>query len=214
MKNVRLSPLSLLPLMLMLLLCSCVLTDKQQALDARVESSLAEQNWDKKNVLKTQLNKQEAYAFNIDYAKFLYTSERYNEAETLLNNLRKNPTLAKEAYPLLAQVYEKNNKPELAFIAWQELRKISNTGYAIDGEMARSALLCAQYDVADKIYTSWMYNTTPQEAIYISGLNNLGFSLLLQERYNEAETLFNEALANDPLNSKARSNLNRLNTIR
>lgn len=205
---------SLLVLFLMILLPSCILTDKQHALDGRIEESLAEQNWDKKNVLKTQLNQEEAYAFNIDYAKFLYKSERYVEAETLLNGLRKNPTLAQEAYPLLAQVYEKNKKPELALIAWQELRKISNTDYAIDGEVARSALLCARYDVAEEIYTGWMVNTTPHDSIYISGLNNLGFSLMLQERYDEAAALFQEALTNDPLNSKARSNLNLLNTIR
>jgi tetratricopeptide (TPR) repeat protein len=199
---------------LLLALCSCVLTDKQNVLDSRIEESLAQQNWDKKNVLKTQLNENEAYAFNLDYAKFLYKAERYAEAEELLNGLRKNPAIAQEAYPLLAQVYEKNNKPELAFIAWQELRKISNSDYALDGEVARSALLCSKYAVAEEIYTGWMVNTTPNDSIYISGLNNLGFSLLLQERYAEAETLFNEALSHDPLNSKARSNLNLLTTIR
>lgn len=198
---------------LLVLLNGCI-TDKQEALDVRVEESLAEQQWDKKNILKTQLTPKEAYAFNIDYAKVLYNSERYNEAEALLNKLRKHPEVAPKAYPLLAQVYEKNKKPELALVAWQELRKISDPDYAIDGQVARSALLCAKYDVADEIYTDWMYNSTPTDTIYISGLNNLGFSLLLQERYDEAESLFNEALTNDPLNSKARSNLNLLNTLR
>ena len=205
---------SFLFLPILLLLISGCIADKQKALDTRVEASLAEQQWDKKNVLKTQLNPDEAYAFNIDYARFLYKSERYGEAAELLNKLRKDPKIAPEAYPLLAQVYEKDHKPELALVAWQELRKISNIDYAIDGEVARSALLCAKYDIADEIYTSWMYNTTPNDSIYISGLNNLGFSLLLQERYDEAENLFNEALTNDPLNSKARSNLNLLNTLK
>lgn len=196
-----------------LLLTGC-LADKQDALDARVEQSIAEQNWDKKNILKTQLSPSESYAFNLDYAKVLYNSQRYSEAEQLLNKLRKKPEIAKKAYPLLAQVYEKNKKPELALVAWQELRKISDTDYAIDGQVARAALLCSKYDIAEKIYTDWMYDTTPNDAIYISGLNNLGFSLLLQERYDEAESLFHEALSNDPLNSKARSNLNLLYTLR
>ena len=38
--------------------------------------------------------------------------------------------------------------------------------------------------------------------------------LWLSNRYDEAENLFNEALSGDPLNSKARSNLNLLNTLR
>ena len=198
---------------LFLIFCSCTLTEKQDALDARVEESLSQQEWAKKDVLKTQLDSKEAYAFNIDYAKYLYSVERYDDAETLLNELRKQPEMAQKAYPLLAQVYEKNDKPELALIAWQELRKISNTDYSIDGEVARSALLCAKYDIAEEIYTNWMYNTTPNDAIYVSGLNNLGFSLLLQERYAEAENLFNEALTSDPLNTKARSNLNLLHTL-
>lgn len=199
--------------LLLATLCGCALSEKQDALDARIEGSLAEQNWSKKDVLKTQLNTTEAEAFNIDYAKYLYRIERYNDAETILDNLRKRPGLAKEAYPILAQVYEKTNKPELALIAWQELRKISNTDYSIDGEVARAALLCKKYDQAEEIYTNWMYNTTPNDAIYVSGLNNLGFSFLLQERYAEAENLFNEALTSDPLNTKARSNLNLLQAL-
>ncbi len=202
----------LLPLLL--ILCGCLLEDNQKALDSRVEASLAEQEWDKQNILKTQLNPKEANAFSIDYAKHLYQAGRYDEAVKLLDNLRKDSETAPEAYHLLALVYEKQNKPELALIAWQELRERSNTDYTIDNEVARSALLCSRYDIAEEIYISWMSTSTPNDAIYITGLNNLGFSFLLQERYDEAENLFNEALTNDPLNIKARANLDLLKTIR
>ncbi len=181
---------------------------------AAIQAGLAEKEAlnKHKTSLKTSLNPAEQLSFRLDYARLLIKDKRLPEAERLLNALRKHEKIAAQAYPLLAEVYELEDKWPRALIAWQEsVRLSSNPSRKLTARLAKVALRCKKYETADKIYKQWLtIKENKGGRLHITALNNLGFSYLLQKNYPQAKQYLDQALVLDPLNKKAAANLNLL----
>lgn len=176
-----------------------------------IQKGLAEEKAleQQKTSLKTILNDKEQLSFRLDYAKLLIKDNRQEEAERLLNTLRKHETIAAQVYPLLADVYELQKKWDKALIAWQEsIQRAQKPDIKLEARLARAALRCQRYTIADNIYQKWLSSKTDDEGnhLHITALNNLGFSYMLQKNYPLANLYFNQTLELDPLNKKATTN--------
>lgn len=161
--------------------------------------------------LSTDLNFEEEYEFALDMAKLEVDRKRYSRAEELLQKMRKVNREDERIYRLLAQVYEAQQKPEMALVAWKQVIQSSNRTVDDESELARLALMNEEFDVAESIYRTWLESDVVVRKI--SALNNLGFSALLQKRYEAAHAFFEKALVIDPLNTKALNNLKLVNTL-
>lgn len=164
--------------------------------------------------LQTNLDPEEQGRFRLDYAKLLMDGGRDDEAEGLLDKLRYNDKLAPEAYPLLAKIYERKNMPGEALVAWKKALSLRPGDPVLMGRVARAALVGKEYAVAEGIFKQWLADNPVGSKLYIAGLNNLGFSGLLQQRYEQAAGFLDQAIALDPLNKRARANLALLDRAR
>jgi Flp pilus assembly protein TadD len=161
--------------------------------------------------LATELGEQEEYEFALDLARLQVERQRYDQAETLLQKLRRTRADDIRLYRLLGQVYEGQGKPDRALIAWQETKALSGRTVDDEAQLARLALMNEQFAEAETIYQAWLKST--ERTQQVSALNNLGFSALLQRQYTQAQTYFEQALTKDPLNNKALNNLKLLKTL-
>jgi Tfp pilus assembly protein PilF len=161
--------------------------------------------------LNTQLNDQQEYEFALDLANLSLERKQYDRAEGLLQKLRKADAQDIRSYRLLAKLYEAQGKLPTALVALQEANKLAQKTADDESELARLALMQDQYAVAETIYQAWLSSSDLNRQV--SALNNLGFSALLQKKYVAAKEYFGQALQKDPLNSKARNNLQLLNSI-
>ncbi|GAB6069129.1 hypothetical protein JCM30760_02260 [Thiomicrorhabdus hydrogeniphila] len=161
--------------------------------------------------LATDLDDKDEYEFAMDLARLEIKRQRYDRAEGLLQKLRKIDHNDNRTYRLLGQVYEAQNKPDLALVAWQQVNKSTNKTTKDEAQLARLALMQNQFLLANSIYQAWL--NSDNVVVQVSGLNNLGFSSMLQQKYAKAKTYFKQALQKDPLNSKAMNNLKLLNTM-
>lgn len=161
--------------------------------------------------LNTQLNDQQEYEFALDLANLSLERKQYDRAEGLLQKLRKADAQDIRSYRLLAKLYEAQGKLPTALVALQEANKLAQKTTDDESELARLALMQDQYAVAETIYQAWLSSSDLSRQV--SALNNLGFSALLQKKYVAAKEYFGQALQKDPLNSKARNNLQLLNSI-
>ncbi|MDG6774904.1 tetratricopeptide repeat protein [Thiomicrorhabdus sp. ZW0627] len=165
----------------------------------------------KEKPLATQLNDKEEYEFVMDLARLELNRKRYERAESLLQKLRKEEVKDIRLYRLLGQVYEARHKTQMALIAWQEANKLTDKTLDDESELARMSLVEGHYSVAETVYQGWLKKS--EGAVQVSALNNLGFSSLLQKRYTQAQSYFEQALKKDPLNSKALNNLKLVKTL-
>lgn len=164
--------------------------------------------------LQTSLAPEEQEQFRLGYAKLLLDSGREVEAEALLDKLRYNDQLAPEAYPLLAKIYERQNRPSDALLAWKKALSLREGDPELMGRVGRAALVCKEYPLADEIFNQWLTHNPVGSRLYVSGLNNLGFSSLLQKRYEQASRFFDQAITLDPLDKRAKANLALLDQVR
>ncbi|WP_172959725.1 tetratricopeptide repeat protein [Thiomicrorhabdus aquaedulcis] len=191
---------------LVIALAGCSQTSQKEPLGIDY-AKFAQQN----EPLNTELNDAQEYEFALDLAKLSVERKHYSRAEGLLQKLRKANGQDIRVYRLLAQMYEAQSKLPTALVAWQEANKLPSKTVDDESEWARLALMQDQYAVAEAIYQAWL--SSNEVSRQVSGLNNLGFSALLQKQYPTAKEYFGKALQKDPLNSKARSNLQLLNSI-
>lgn len=161
--------------------------------------------------MATELGGEGEYEFALDLARLLVEEKRYSRAEMLLYKLRKLNNQDARIYRLLSQVYESQNKIGLALVAMKELSKLPGKTLNDESELARLALSQEEYAFAEAIYQAWL--SSDQLAQQVSGLNNLGFSALLQKNYSEAQNYFELALQKDALNAKALNNLKLVKTL-
>ncbi|MDG6779041.1 tetratricopeptide repeat protein [Thiomicrorhabdus sp. zzn3] len=190
--------------MLLLSACSTATTKVQSQIDyakfSKQEAPLA-----------TELGEQEEYEFALDLARFQVEHQRYAQAEPLLQKLRRERSNDLRVYRLLAKVYEGQKKLDRALVAWREANKISGHSLSDESELARLALIMEHYQEAERIYQSWLARS--DVTTQVSALNNLGFSALLQKDFMGAKRFFEQALQQDPLNSKASNNLKLLQNL-
>ncbi|WP_178863519.1 tetratricopeptide repeat protein [Thiomicrorhabdus cannonii] len=161
--------------------------------------------------LATELDVKDEYEFALDLARLQVERKRYAAAENLLQKLRRERDDDIRLYRLLGQVYEAQNKTEMARVARSSAVQLKDSSLDDESELARLYLMEGDYAAAESIYQNWVVGNA--KSTQVSGLNNLGFSQLLQKRYAQAEGYFERALVIDPLNRKARDNLKLLNTL-
>ena len=157
--------------------------------------------------IKTRLEPAEQRRFLHDYARLLIRLERFDQAEDLLDSLRQHGPGSKETLGLLARVYERQERQELALMARRAIHERRPDDLSAAGRYARTALRCGRYDEAEAIFDGWLEAAAPGSPKAISALNNLGYSALLQGEHGRAVKLLKRALAADPLNRRARANL-------
>ena len=201
-----------------LLLLSGCLAEKNDSAVTVMQARIKENNTiarDEKP-LKTVLDEKEQLRFRLDYARLLIKDNKISEAEHLLDSLRKDEAIAPDAYPLLAKVYELQKNWQNAYIAWDVACKLDNShNIDLQSRLARAALLSEKYDIAEQIYQQWLSPVNQgSKKIQITALNNLGFTYLLQKKYEQAEIYLKQALELDPLDKKALANLRLLQELR
>jgi Tfp pilus assembly protein PilF len=154
--------------------------------------------------LKVELSDSEQLKFQLDYAVMLIKNGQLGKAEKVLSTLRHEQEFTVDSLVLLAEIYEKKNQAELALLTWKQLLKLEPDDEMVQDRFARAAMVCEQYDLSDNIYRKWILG---KGHLRFRGFSNLGFSLMIQKEYEQAEVLFKQAIEIDPLNKKARSNL-------
>ncbi|BCN93965.1 hypothetical protein THMIRHAM_17500 [Thiomicrorhabdus immobilis] len=155
--------------------------------------------------LSTELGPTEELDFALDLAKLLIERKKFSQAETLLHRLRKVNRDDIRVYRMLAQIYEAQQKSNMAFVAWLEINKFTDKTIDDESELARLSLINEDFSLAETIYYDWLKSDELNRKV--SALNNLGFSAILQKKYQRAQSFFMQALEHDPLNAKALNNL-------
>ncbi len=185
-----------------------------QAMQARIKENNTVVKEEKP--LKTVLDDKEQLRFRLDYARLLIKDNKISEAEHLLDSLRKHEAIAPDVYPLLAEVYELQKNWQHAYISWDVACKLDNShNLDLQSRLARAALLCEKYDIAEQVYQQWLSPVNHgDKRIQVTALNNLGFTYLLQKKYEQAEIYLKQALEFDPLDKKALANLRLLQELR
>ena len=161
--------------------------------------------------LASDLSLEDEYEFALDLVRLELERQHYSRAESLLHKLRKVNRDDVRLYRLLAEVYEAQQKQNMALVSWKEVNKSNDKTIDDESELARMALMNEAFSLAEGIYKTWIESDEVLQKI--SAFNNLGFSALLQKQYPQAKAYFEQALAIDPLNSKALNNLKLVNTL-
>ncbi|HEY9018769.1 tetratricopeptide repeat protein [Thiomicrospira sp.] len=161
--------------------------------------------------LADSLTEQAQFDFALDMVRLQMDRSEWDQAEKLLLKLRRSHADEPEVFRLLGRVYEAKQQLELAYITREQLLKLEDKTRADEADFARTAIQLERYQAADAVYQAWLLDT--QSHVKVAGLNNLGFSALLQGELTQAKTYFNQALELDPLNQKSRNNLALLHQI-
>lgn len=140
------------------------------------------------------------------------STQHYQNIEQNLLSLRRNSPSDERIYRYLIEVYTQDSRLDLAYVTAKELINLSNATLVDQDLFASIALSLEDYVAAERIYQDWL--TQPASHTQVAGLNNLGFSALLQQDWSRAEDYFTLALEKDPLNQRARHNLVLLMTLR
>lgn len=191
---------------LVVLLVGCSSTN------SKVENSVDYSKYSKQvEPLATELNDQDEYEFALDLASLAIERKQYSRAEGILQKARKVHHQDIRTYRMLAKVYEAQGKTNYALVAMQEANKQVTKTVEDESELGRLALMQDEFALAEEIYQAWL--TSNDVGRQVSALNNLGFCDLLQKKYVSAKSYFEQALQKDPLNTKARNNLQLLKTL-
>lgn len=161
--------------------------------------------------LATELNDQDEYEFALDLANLAIEQKQYARAESILQKARKVQQHDVRTYRMLAKTYEAQGKVNYALISMIEANKQPTKTIDDESELARLALMEDEFTLAEEIYQAWLRSS--EVSRQVSALNNLGFCDLLQKKYISAQEYFEQALQKDPLNTKARNNLQLLKTL-
>ncbi len=161
--------------------------------------------------LAESLSEQAQFDFAIDLARMQIERAEYDKAEQLLLKLRRAQAENVEVYRLLAQAYEESGQIELAYITLQVVIKLKSVSLSDEAKFAGIAIQLQKFTQAEAIYQAWL--KSEQTQVVVAGLNNLGFSSLLQAQYGLATDYFQQALLKDPLNQKSRHNLLLVNQL-
>lgn len=193
-------------------LCVAVVLSACNPMDPEVKSQVDYAKFSQQEApLSTNLSDEDEYQFALDLAAFQVQHQKFDQAESLLQKLRKENHLDIRVYRLLAQLYEGKKNYDLALIAWREVNKLKQSNIDDEANLARLAIMSDAYSEAEEIYQTWLQNAS--QSTQVSALNNLGFSALLQKKYSEARVYFEQALQKDPLNTKAINNLQLVKTL-
>ena len=161
--------------------------------------------------LADSLTEESQFEFAMDMVRLQMDRSEWERAEQLLLKLRRSHADEPEVFRLLGRVYEAKQQLDLAYITRDQLLKLDDHTRSDEADFARIAVQLERYSDAEKIYQAWL--SDEQNHVQVAGLNNLGFSALLQTDLNQAESYFDQALALDPLNQKTRNNLALLRQI-
>ena len=161
--------------------------------------------------LTETLNPEQEYKFALDLAGLEVERNNFDRATSILYELRKDNPEDVRPYRLLAKIFEKQDKRALALVAMQQATKLAEHTIDDESELARLALMESNYVLAEQVYNDWLKSS--ERSVNVSALNNLGFSALLQKRYEVAKSFFKRALLLDPLNSRALNNLILVDTL-
>lgn len=175
-----------------------------------VDSSMDRPSELEKGLTET-LNPEQEYKLALDLAELDVKRNNFERATSILDKLRKESPKDVRPYRLLAKIFEKQGKIDLALVSLQEINKLHSHTLDDESELARLALMKQNYVLAEKVYRGWLIST--EVSVNVSALNNLGFAALLQKRYADANVYFNRALVLDPLNSRALNNLALVTTL-
>ena len=196
------------------LFCGCIPTTQPNAQAPLQSMQQQDSHASSAPPLQTSLDPEEQEQFRLGYAKLLINDGKDVEAETILDKLRHSAAIAPEVYPLLAKIYERRDMHIEALIAWRKALRLREGDPELMGRVARAALVCKKYSEADEIFNQWIARNQVGSTLYISGLNNLGFSSLLQQKYDQAFRFLTQAITLDPLNKRAKANLALLERVR
>lgn len=156
--------------------------------------------------LETEMDETQEYELALEMARLNIELERYDKAYRLLNKLKQYTQDDVRVYRLYRQYYAQQKQYDMAMVAAQQAIENGEASREDEQAYAHYALLCEAYPQADKIYQAWLLDTE-NRPLQVAALNNLGVSALIQHRLPQAKDYFEQALALDPLNEKARNNL-------
>lgn len=162
--------------------------------------------------LASNLTEDDEYKFGLDLVALEIRNKQFNRADRLLRKLKKYKPDDIRVYRLYTDYYEAKQDYAMAFISSQQVLKKSGANKKDEDRFARYALMTDHYSEADKIYQQWLDNAD-SSSVEVIALNNLGFSALLQKRYQKAKSYFQQAIQKDPLNEKARNNLKLIQSV-
>lgn len=161
--------------------------------------------------LADSLTEESQFEFAMDMVRLQIDRSEWERAEKLLLKLRRSHANEPEVFRLLGRVYEAKDQLDLAYITREQLLKIEEHTRSDEADFARTAIQLERYEAAEATYQAWLLDE--QNHVQVAGLNNLGFSALLQSNLAQARSYFDRALALDPLNQKSRNNLALLRQI-
>lgn len=161
--------------------------------------------------LADSLTEESQFDFAMDMVRLQMDRSEWDQAEKLLLKLRRSHADEPDVFRLLGRVYEAKEQLDLAYITREQLLKLDDASRLDEADFARTAIQLERYKPADNIYQAWLLDE--QNHVQVAGLNNLGFSALLQANLGQAEIYFDRALELDPLNQKSRNNLALLRQI-
>lgn len=152
------------------------------------------------------------YEIAFDLVKADIAKGNYVKAAETLKRMRKYNATDIRVYRIITELYERQNNLSMAYISSQEGLKLDSATRQDEELFARLALLNEDYQEAEKVYQVWFSNGDSSQ-LKVVALNNLGFSALLQKKFDMAKMYLTQALAVDPLNEKARNNLKLIERI-
>lgn len=161
--------------------------------------------------LADSLTEESQFDFAMDMVRLQMDRSEWERAEELLLKLRRSHAEEAEVFRLLGRVYEAKDQLDLAFITREQLLELDEHTRLDEADFARTAIQLENYQAAEETYQAWLLDE--QNHVQVAGLNNLGFSALLQSNLGQARSYFDRALALDPLNQKSRNNLALLRQI-
>lgn len=160
---------------------------------------------DDKKPLAETMTKDAQFEFALDLVNLQIEREDYRAAEQLLMKLRREQGDDIRIYRLLGKVYLLQEKLDLSYTAQLQVLDFKERTLQDEADYAEVALKLEKFAEAETIYQAWLQSKDRQTKV--AGINNLGFIKLLQENLAEAQEFFLEALTVDPLNERARANL-------
>lgn len=162
--------------------------------------------------LANNLSQDDEYKFGLDLVSLEIRNKQFGRADRLLSKLKKYKPNDIEVYRHYTDFYEAQQNYAMAYVSSKQALKQSGVTKSDEGRFAKYALMTDHYQEAEKIYQQWLFDADTN-TMKVVALNNLGFSALLQKKYEKARTYFKKAIEKDPLNERARNNLKLIQTV-
>lgn len=182
---------------------SSACTTEPKKVDYREKNTVA---LEKVEPLANELDEQQEFDFALDVVSLELKNKRFDKAYRLLTKLKKNQPNDIRVYRNYVRYYQLIDDTEMAYLSARTALTKSGATQKDEDIFAKLALMTENYVEAEDIYQNWL-DDTQDEQVEVIAMNNLGFSALLQKDFDRAKGYFNQALVKDPLNEKARNNL-------